>query len=113
MVASVVCRPSTSSKDFSSETTGSITIIKVHIQHPGNGGKKGYIFGPGHRPRRPPCTYVVKTLKYLLLQNQWVDCLESWYVASEKLVLQIYINDDPGLTWTYFMARSNFGLKVF
>ena len=45
MVASVVCHH-TSSKD-SSETTGPISI-KFHMQLPGNGGKKVYIFGLGH-----------------------------------------------------------------
>ena len=45
--------------------------------------------------------------KNLLLWNQWADCLETLYVAFGNLVLQILINDDPELTLTYFMARSN------
>ena len=28
------------------------------------------------------CVCVVKTLKNLLLQNQWTDMLETWYIAS-------------------------------
>ena len=47
MVASVVRRPSTSSKDFSSATTRPISI-KFHMQSPGTGEKKVYIFHPGH-----------------------------------------------------------------
>ena len=47
MVASIVCHPSTSSEDFSSKTTGPISI-KFHMQPTGNGGKKVYIFGPCH-----------------------------------------------------------------
>ena len=33
-------------------------------------------------PIWPPCPYMVKTLKYLLLWNQKTDDLESWYVVS-------------------------------
>ena len=50
---------------------------------------------------------MAKTLKILLLQNQWVDCLEIRYVASWVLVFLIYINDDPELTLTFLMVRSN------
>ena len=53
MVVSGVCRPSsvrrpsTFSKDFSSETTRPISI-KFHMQPPDRGGKKVCIFRPGH-----------------------------------------------------------------
>ena len=50
-------------------------------------------------PRWPPCQYMVKTLKYLLLWNQKADDLETWYVASGAQVLpinQVYSNDDRG-----------------
>ena len=47
MVVSGVRRPSTFSKDFSSETTGPISI-KFHMQPLNRGGKKVYIFRPGH-----------------------------------------------------------------
>ena len=50
---------------------------------------------------------VKKKLKNLLLWNQKADDLESWYVASGARVLPSCSNDDPGLTLTYFMARSN------
>ena len=51
---------------------------------------------------------MVKTFKNLLLQNQKSYDLETWHVAlgTQKLY-KIYINDDPGLTLTYFTARSN------
>ena len=45
---------------------------------------------------------MVKTLENLLLQDQRADDLETWYATSGAQVL-----DDPGLTLTYFMARSN------
>ena len=35
----------------------------------------------------PPCPYMVKTLKNLLLWNQKADDLKSWYVALGTLVL--------------------------
>ena len=60
--------------------------------------------------RWPSCPYMVETLKNLLSWNQKVDDLGSWYVASGARVLEYYqvcSKDDPGLTLTYFMARSN------
>ena len=50
---------------------------------------------------------MVKTLKNLLLWNQKADDLETWYAASVLEYYQVYINDDPELTLTYFTARSN------
>ena len=32
-------------------------------------------------PRCPPCPYMVKTFKNLLLWNRWADFHETWYVA--------------------------------
>ena len=58
-------------------------------------------------PRWPPCPYMVKTLKTLLLQNRKVDDLETWYATSSAQVLPSCSNDDPWLTFTYFTARSN------
>ena len=59
------------------------------------------------RPRWPPCPYMVKTLKNLLLWNQKADDLET---CMHHLVLEYYqvcSNDDPWLTLTYITARSN------
>ena len=50
---------------------------------------------------------MVKTLKNLLLRNQKADDLETWYAVSILKYYQVCSNDDPGLTWTYFTARSN------
>ena len=92
-------------------------------------------------PRWPPCPYIVKTLKNLLLRNQKADDLEtcmyeqlslniwdlivsvpdhclSFYFGMLLRVLEYYqvcSNDDPGLTLTYFTARPNlvlYGKKV-
>ena len=45
--------------------------------------------------------------KNLLHWNQKADDLESWHVASGARVGPSCSNDDPGLTLTYFTARSN------
>ena len=48
---------------------------------------------------------MIKTLEDLLLRNQKADDLESWYAVLKYY--QVGFNDDPVLTLTYFMARSN------
>ena len=58
-------------------------------------------------PRWPPCPYMVKTLKNLLLWNQRPMTLK---LGMQHWVLEYYqvcSNDDPELTLTYFMAKSN------
>ena len=63
MVASGVRRRlSTFSNDFSSETTGPIAT-KVHMQPTGKGGKKVYIFGPGHMTKMASMPIYGKNLK--------------------------------------------------
>ena len=37
-------------------------------------------------PRWPPCPYMLKTFKSLLLQNRMAEIIEVWYTASTKLV---------------------------
>ena len=76
---------------------------------PGKGGKKVYnIFGPGYMTKMAAMPiYMVKTLKHLLLQNHQANCLEIWHVSFGELVLKILNNDEPELTMTCFMARSN------
>ena len=50
---------------------------------------------------------MVKTLKNLLRKQQ-ADDIETCYAASGARVLHSFFsNIDPGLTLTYFMARSN------
>ena len=40
-------------------------------------------------PRWPPCPYMVKTFKTLLLRNQKADDLETWYASSSAQVLPL------------------------
>ena len=48
-----------------------------------------------------------KTFKNHLLQNQKANDFETWCEASVTGALQkFFINYDPGMTLTYFMARS-------
>ena len=44
--------------------------------------------------------------KFLLL-NQWIDCLEIWYIALDTRVYQDCSNNDLGLTLAYVTTRSN------
>ena len=52
---------------FSSETTGPIEA-RFHMESPWDAGMKVLFLVTW--PRRPPCPYMVKTLKNLLLRNQ-------------------------------------------
>ena len=56
---------------------------------------------------------MVKTFKNLLLQNQKTFDLETWHVALGTQALLVYVNDDPGLTLTYFTSRSNWVAFTF
>ena len=57
---SLVSCLSTFSKDFSSETAGSVSI-KFHMQPPGNREEKVYIFGPGHMTKMAAMPIYAKT----------------------------------------------------
>ena len=59
--------------------------------------------GPGHGP----CPYMLKNLKNLLLRNQKADALKPDMQHRVHEHYQVCSNDDPGLTLTYFRARSN------
>ena len=57
---------------------------------------------------------MIKTWTILLLWNQKkTDDLESLYAASGSRVLPSCSIDDPGLTLTYFTARSNLAPYAF
>ena len=54
-------RPSTFSKDLSSETTGPIST-KFHMQPLDRGGKKVCIFRPGHMTKMAAMPYMVYSI---------------------------------------------------
>ena len=56
---------------------------------------------------------MVKTFKNLLLQNQKSYDLETWHLALEAQALQSLLDDDLGLTLSYFTARSNWVTCTF
>ena len=60
-------------------------------------------------PTWPPCPYMVKTLKNLLLQNQWTNDLETWYVASCMGVLPKLFKLWPLVDLDPFYAKVKFG----
>ena len=74
------------------------------MEPPWEGGTKVYINGPGHMTKMAAMPLYGKNLKNLLLQNWRADFHKTWYVL---LPIIVYINDDPGVTLTYFTARSN------
>ena len=79
-----VCPSSTISNIFSSETAWPIKA-KFYVEPPWEGGTKVYINDPGHMTKMAA---MLKTLKKILLQNHWANCLETWHVASGYVVQQ-------------------------
>ena len=93
---------------FSSETTGPIEA-KFHNGASLGWSNKNLLNGAGHMTKMAAMPIYGKNLKQnLLLQNPKVDKLEHWCAALGARVLsQDCSNDDPGLTLTYFTAKSN------
>ena len=60
-------------------------------------------------PRWPPCSKMLKTLKNLLLQNHWANCLETWHVASGYVVLQSLYKSWPLVDLDLFYGKVKFG----
>ena len=58
-------------------------------------------------PRWPPCPYMVKTLKSFFSGTKRPMTLKLGMQYRVLEYYHIYSNDDPGLTLTYFTARSN------
>ena len=74
MVATVVCHPSTSSKDFSSETTGGIQLNFICSLRAL--GEKVNIFGPGQMTKMATMPIYGKNLKKSSSPDS-ADCLET------------------------------------
>ena len=102
----VVVRPFTFSNIFSSETAWPIKAI-FYLEPPWEGGTKVCINGPGHMTKMAATPIYGKNLKNLLLENRRADFHETWYETSGLLPIIVCINDDSGVTLTYFTARSN------
>ena len=59
-------------------------------------------------PRWPPCPYMVKTIKNLLLQNQLTNDLETWYVALCMWGLPRLFKLSPWVGFDPFYAKVKF-----
>ena len=80
---------------------------KFHVEPPWQGGTKVYINGPDHMTKmtaRPICG---KTFKIFFSRTRSPMILKLGMYHWGFKRYTVYINDDPGLTLTYFTARSN------
>ena len=64
-------------------------------------------------PRWPPCRYMVKTIKKLLLQNQNSYDLETWHVALGTQALQSLYKWWPWVDLDLFYGKVKFGPVCF
>ena len=75
---------------------------------PMGGGNKSLFAGLGHMTKMATMPiYGKKPFKNLHLQNQRANDLVAWYVASGPRPFIVCSNEDPRLTLTYVMPRSN------
>ena len=106
VVGMCVCM-STLSNIFSSEMTGQIKA-KFHMKPPCGGGTKVYSNGPDHMTKMAAIPIYGKNLKQLFFFGTKQPMILK--LGMQRSVLeyyQFYSNHDPGLTLTYFTARSN------
>ena len=73
------------------------------MEHPKEVGTKVYINGPDHMTKMAAMAI---NRKNIFLQNNKVYDFETWHEAQGKELYIFYINHDPGMTLTYFTARS-------
>ena len=74
------------------------------MEHPKEVGTKVYINGPDHMTKM--AAMAINRKKNIFLQNNKVYDFETWHEAQGKELYIVYINHDPGMTLTYFTARS-------
>ena len=92
---------STFSNIFSSKTTGQIEA-KFHMEPPWDWGTKICSNGPGHM------TMYGKNLKKIFFSGtKGLMTFKLGMQHRELEYYQVWLNDDSGLTLTYFTARSN------
>ena len=99
---------STFSNIFSSETTGPIET-KFRVEPPWDGGTKVCSNGPGHMTKMADMPIYGKNLKNLFFSGTTRPMTLKLSVQhrARKYYQVFFSNDDPGLTLTYFTARSN------
>ena len=92
---------------FSSETTVPIEA-KFHMESPWDGGTKVCSNGPGHMTKMAAMPIYGKNLKKIFFSGTKRPMtlklgMQHWV----RKYYQLCSNNEPGLTLTYFMARSN------
>ena len=98
---------STFSNIFSSETTGPIET-KFHVKPPWDRGTKVCSNGPGHMTKLAAMPiYGKKNLKIFFAGTKRSMTLKLVMQQQVLKYYQVYSNYDPGLTLTYFTAKSN------
>ena len=102
-----VCVFSTFSNIFSSETTRPIEA-KSYAKPPWDGGTKVCSNGPGHVTKMAVMPIYDKNLKKIFFSGTRKPMtLKLGKLHWVHEYYQIYSNDDPGLTLTYLLAKSN------
>ena len=103
----LVRRPFTFSNIFSSETAWPIKA-KFYVEPPWEGGTKVYINGPGHMTKMAATPIYGKNPSKIFFSTTGRPIFTKLGMQHRGLLpIIVYINDDPGVTLTYFMARSN------
>ena len=77
------------------------------MEHPWEGGIKVCIIVQVTWPIWSPCPYMVKPLKIFFSRTGSPMILKLCMQHRGLKFYKVYINSDPGLTSTYFTARSN------
>ena len=78
------------------------------------GGTKVYINGPGHMTKMAAMPiYGKKPLKIFFSRTRSPMILKLGMKHRGLKPYKVYINDDPGLTLTYFTSRSNWDACTF
>ena len=101
----MVRRPSsTISKIFFSKTTWPIKA-KFYVEPPWVGGTKVCSRHLGHMTKMAATPIYGKEPSKIFFSRG--DIHETWYVASGTPAHHSFLNNDPGVTLTYFTAWSN------
>ena len=109
----VVRRPFTFSNVFSSETAWPIKA-KFYVEPPWEGGTKVYINGPGHMTKMAAMPIYGKNPSKIFFSRTGGPIFTKLGMKHRGLLpIILYINDDPGVTLTYFTARSNLETYAF
>ena len=100
------CRPSSTLSSNISETAGPIKA-KFHMEPHWNGGMKVCLNGYGHMTRMAAMPiYGKNPLKIFFSETSRLMTFKLGIQHWGLIPYKVYLSDDPGLTFTYFTARS-------